>query len=171
MSTQLRFDLEGLTSAIESGAERYQLALYADDAQVQIFDCESSGQPPRVLQGKEAIGAWIREWHAHGESPRVTNPEVGPGCVNMVEELRKPDGTNVRFECVAEVSRGQIVKETVTMMAEPFTQGRDSDYGAVADSDPATKPQPRNATDEPALSDGLASPRFRYNLPPSIFLG
>ena len=46
MSTQTSFDLSGLIEAIEASNSAYQVALYAEHAEVQITDGDRIGQAP-----------------------------------------------------------------------------------------------------------------------------
>ena len=115
MSTQIRFDLDGLSRAIQSGDVGYQLALYANDAEVRIIDSNDPARCPQVLHGKDAIGIWINDLHAQGVTPTVVHPVLACDHVALVEELHTPDGRNLLYECTAEVHGGQITKETITL--------------------------------------------------------
>ena len=115
MSTQIRFDLDGLSRAIQSGNVGYQLALYANDAEVQIIDSNDPACCPQVLHGKDAIGSWINDLLAQGVTPTVMHPVLACDHVALVEEVHMPDGRNLLFHCTAEVHGGQITKETITL--------------------------------------------------------
>ena len=55
MTTQTSFDLSGLIHAIESTNSGYQIALYAEHAQIQIIDRHQSEQAPRIVSDRPAI--------------------------------------------------------------------------------------------------------------------
>ena len=64
MTTQTSFDLSGLIHAIESYNSGYQIALYAEHAQVQIIDRDHSEPAPRIVAGRPAIARWIDDMAA-----------------------------------------------------------------------------------------------------------
>src|SRR3954464_7223340 len=64
MTTQTSFDLSGLIHSIESYNSGYQIALYAEHAQVQIIDRDQSEQAPRIVSGRPAIAQWIEDMAA-----------------------------------------------------------------------------------------------------------
>jgi hypothetical protein len=142
MSTQIRFDLDGLSRAIESGNAGYQLALYANDAEVQIIDSNDPGCCPQVLHGKDAIGTWINDMLAQCVRPTVTHPVLACDHLALVEELHTPDGTNLLYECTAEVHGGQIIKETVTLKGKWRAEAAASDHSAAA-NEPTGGPSPQ----------------------------
>lgn len=114
MSTQTRFDIAGLSRAIEQGDPRYQAALYADDAEIAIVDSSSNDEPPQILQGKSAIRDWIEQVCWGSSYRRVLDPQASEARVSFTEECQQSDGASYQYSCIAEVSRGQIIRETVT---------------------------------------------------------
>jgi len=114
MSTQIRFDIEGLRRAIELGDCSYQLALYSDDAEVSIVDSDDPHCSPRVLHGKPAIGQWINDMRDRTSVRQVMNPQVVVDRLDLTEECQAADGSNFGYARTAEVHKGQITRETVT---------------------------------------------------------
>jgi hypothetical protein len=171
MRTQLRFDLDGLAHAIESGDARYQLALYTDDAEVRIIQADDPHSSEKVIQGKEAIGNWIKDLATSGELPKVVNRVVVNGRLAIVEEIHQPDGTQLQFECSAEVHRGQILKETVTLTGNRSGQRDGGKEFSGTDHQPPSGE--RGAPTSPRLVPRQEPnlPFFGSNLPSSIFLG
>jgi hypothetical protein len=117
MSTQTRFDLNGLIDAIESGNASYQVALYAEQAEVEIADGDSIGQSPHVLVGRTAIAQWIEGLATRHVVHRVVEPRADHQFVSFVDEVHDPDGTTVLHRRTAEVSTGQISRESISVEA------------------------------------------------------
>jgi len=124
MTTQTHFDLNGLIDAIESGDASYQVALYAEHAEVEIADGDSIGQSPQVLVGRPAIAQWIDGLAERHVVHRIVEPRADRTCVSFVDELQDPDGTTVLHRRTAEISTGQIRRESISVEA---TVGRPSD--------------------------------------------
>ena len=119
MSTRTTFDLTGLSRAIEGRDSRYHLALYAPDAEVEIFDGSKPDAPSQVLRGKPAIGEWLDRRSSAAVHDEVKEASVRPDRVAYTEECRYGDGSSVLVECDAEVRRGQITHAAVTLVHLP----------------------------------------------------
>jgi hypothetical protein len=126
MSTQVRFDIEGLCRAIELGDCIYQLALYADDAEMSIVDPDDPRSSPRVLHGKPAIATWIHASRHHTSARKVLNRQMGVDRLVLSEECLDADGSSFGYAHMAEVHRGQITRETVTKKRQPRTSEHDT---------------------------------------------
>lgn len=126
MSTQTRFDIAGLSRAIEQGDPRYQTALYADDAEIVIVDSSNLTDSPQILHGKPAIRDWLEQVCWASSYRRVLDPQATEAQVSLTEECEQPDGTSYRYSRIAEVSRGQIVRETVTRTRSTHTRAPQS---------------------------------------------
>ena len=144
VSTQTSFDLEGLIEAIESSDSAYQLALYAEHAEVQIADGDTLGTAPHVLTGRRAIAQWIDDMASRQVIHHITDPQLDRTSLSFVDELHDPAGTTVIHRCTAEISTGQISQETVTVEAKvtPTTfQRRLTAATAMTDEDPRALPR------------------------------
>jgi hypothetical protein len=124
MSTPTRFDLNGLIDAIESCNASYQVALYAEHAEVEIADGDSIGQAPHVLIDRPAIAQWIEGQAERHLVHRIVEPRADRRFVSFVDELQDPDGTTVLHRRTAEISTGQISRESISVEA---TVGRPID--------------------------------------------
>ena len=116
MSTQTTFDLTGLTHAIQVHDCGYQLALYADDAEVAIHDVEQSAEPMQVLRGKSDIRRWLDGRSATASRHEIRDATASPGELSYTEECGYPDGSRVVLECAAQVHRGQISRAVVRIV-------------------------------------------------------
>ncbi len=112
MSTQIRFDLDGLTRAIEAGDAGYQAALYAENAEVHVINSDRPTENPMILLGKPAIADWIEAGFAHDGTHHILSVTTTAGGIALVEERRIPDGDHFRCSWSAALSRGQITRET-----------------------------------------------------------
>jgi hypothetical protein len=120
MSTQVTFDLAGLIAAIESGNTQYQLALYADCAEIRIVDSDRPAHAPQILRGRSAIATWIGGAYASQKNHRVVDFTADPPSLTLIEECEGPAGAPVSLARSAEVSGGQITRETAVLThAEP----------------------------------------------------
>jgi hypothetical protein len=126
MSTQIRFDIEGLRRAIELGDCGYQLALYADHAQVCIVDPDDPRCSPRVLHGKPAIAEWINDVRDGTSVRQVLNPKVGVDRLVLTEECQAADGSSFGYARTADLHGGQITHETVTKKRLPGPSAQDT---------------------------------------------
>jgi len=154
LSTQTRFDLNGLIEAIESSNSAYQVALYAEHAEVQITDGDSLGQAPTVLVGRPAIARWVEGLAARNIVHRVVDPVADRSSLSFVDELREPDGTTVIHRSTAEISTGQISQLCVTVEAkvcstESRFRRRPRAAGVMTDEDPGLRPRLRTAPNRP----------------------
>ena len=156
LSTQTSFDLSGLIEAIESSNAAYQVALYAEHAEVQITDGDSLGQAPRVLIGKPAIARWVEDLATRHIIHHVVDPVADRRSVSYVDELHQRDGTTILHRCTAEISTGQISQQYVTVEAiagstESTFRRRPTPAGVMTDEDPGLRPRswtaPTRSTD------------------------
>lgn len=117
MSTQIRFDLDGLTAAIERCDLDYQLAMYSETAEVHVNDPDPE-RSTLVLRGKRAIRDWIEQMDSKQLTHRLVNLTNGPGYVSLTDLARYPDGRNLIHQISADVNGGRITKQTVTLTWE-----------------------------------------------------
>lgn len=166
MSTQTTFDLSGLSKAIQSGDCRYQLALFADNAEVKIVDGAQPAAPLGVLRGKPAIEKWLGTMSSRAGRFRVRDAVASPGRVQYTEECSYRDGSELLLECTAEVCRGQISRAAVTVVHAP----EDPASGMVlVDSQPAAVEHRRPPARDARTRSSAA--RYRNRSLPGYFLG
>ena len=146
MSTQISFDLSGLIQAIESSDCAYQIALYAECAEVQIADGDSVGQAPQVLAGRPAIAGWIESLAAGDVVHHVVDPVADYRSLTFVDEVDGPDGTSAIHRHAAEVSAGRITQQCVTVerrirSSESPTRRWPGPSATMIDDDPGPRPR------------------------------
>jgi hypothetical protein len=119
MSTQTTFDIDGLARAVVSRNADYQLALYADHAEVEFIDPSHPEAPLQVLRGKQAIQEWLLDMCSPEVRYQVRDTEAGHQSVHFTEECAYPDGTGLRYDCRAEIKSGQITRARVAVVGPP----------------------------------------------------
>jgi hypothetical protein len=152
MSTQTGFDLNGLSRAIHARDCAYHLALYAADARVEILDATHSNAPLQVLQGRPAIREWLDGRSSPAVHYEVKDAVVHPDRVSYTEECRYADGSNVLFECSAQICRGQITSATVRLINIPCDRSAPAPAQATATG--TLDDQPRHALRQQAAARG-----------------
>jgi hypothetical protein len=115
VSTQLGFDLAGLIAAIERNDLNYQVALYADDAELRVAEPDRS---LRVYSGKDEIRTWLQRLDLQQVDHRLiklanTNDEI-----SLTDQIRHPDGRNLIYQMNLQLNRGQILNQTATLTWE-----------------------------------------------------
>jgi hypothetical protein len=165
VSTQTTFDLSGLSKAIQSGDCQYQLALFADNAEVKIVDGAKPAAPLGVLRGKPAIEKWLGTMSSRDGRFRVRDAVASPGRVQYTEECRYHDGSELLFECTAEVRRGQISRAAVTVVHAPEHPAPGT---LLIDIQPAPVDRHRSPGDAHTPSSAA---RYRSRSLPGYFLG
>ena len=146
MITQTKFDLNGLIEAIESSDSAYQVALYTEHAEVRIAEGHTLGQAPQVLTGRPAIARWIEDLATRHVVHHIIDLQVDRTSLSFVDELHDPDGTTTIHRCRAEISTGQIRKETITVEAKVHPTGsnfqqRLTAAATMTDEDPDPVPR------------------------------
>lgn len=145
MGTQTSFDLSGLIKAIESSNSAYQVALYAEHAEVEIDSGDTIGQPSRLLRGRPAIARWIEDMADRRVVHHVVDSRADRCSLTLVDELRDPDGTTIIHRCTAAISTGQISQQHVTVEAKVRSTESDvrrtQSTWTMIDEDPGPRPR------------------------------
>jgi SnoaL-like domain len=115
-STTPTFEFAELRRALEERDATAQLALYADDAEITLFDRINTPRSPRVLRGREEIRAWIEDICQRDMTHRVDMQVAGGGGAALTEACRYPDGTNVLCATVLQLDGGHIARQTVVQV-------------------------------------------------------
>jgi hypothetical protein len=106
--TTTKFDLQTFTRAIEERDSATQLEMYAENAKVTLVDRVAQPGSPRVLRGKDEIGAWIQDVCARDMTHRVGHTVLDEKGAAFSEACRYPDATNVLCVTVLTLTDGQI---------------------------------------------------------------
>jgi hypothetical protein len=87
--------------------------MYASDATVTIADQTTPPGSPRVIIGRDAIGAWIEDVSRRDMTHAVQRSVQDEHGAALTEACRYPDGTNVLCATVFSLSDGLITDQTV----------------------------------------------------------
>ena len=117
MSTHVELDVEGLITAIVGGDRDYQHALFAEDAEVVIFDADTA-QEPQLLVGKTAIATWLDRTCRRSATHRVVDLVVDGDLVSWTDHCRTSEGLNIVYQNAAELRGGLIAQQSVTVVWE-----------------------------------------------------
>ena len=117
MSTDLQLDLKALVAAIEGRDHGYQLDLYADDAEVLIFDADTTLEP-ELLTGTAAISRWFDRPSQRSSIHRVKKAGVTGNLLSWTDHCRTYEGLNIVSESAAELRGGRITQQSVTVVWE-----------------------------------------------------
>jgi SnoaL-like domain len=113
MGTVTTFDLDRFTRAAEERDAATQLSMYGPDAVVTISNKISQPGAPRVLRGREEIGAWLDDMYGRDMTHSVKHRVLDETGAAYTQACRYPDGTNVLCATVIELDGGVISGQTV----------------------------------------------------------
>jgi ketosteroid isomerase-like protein len=109
--TPTTFDAEALRRGMRDHDPAAILALYADDATIELVDARNTPSAPLRVAGREAIRAHLEDVLGRDMTHAVDVVAVSPDAIGYAVRCRYPDGTNVVCSAVAELRDGRIVRE------------------------------------------------------------
>ena len=110
------FKVEALLDAIEAADASAQIPMYADEAEVQVFDPHHPPRGPMSLRGKKAIAAWITDICSINMTHRVVDLVEGGHMLAFTEEGRYRDGARVVSTSTLELRQGLIRRQRVVLV-------------------------------------------------------
>jgi hypothetical protein len=112
-----RTQVAELAQALRRGLEGRDAALlgklYAEDAEVRIVNRNQPPGNPRVLRGREAITAHLRDVTGRDLTHRITQEVIGDDALAYVIDCRYGTGQRVIATAVDEIQDGQIRRELI----------------------------------------------------------
>jgi ketosteroid isomerase-like protein len=105
------FHTEALRRGIEERDASALLALYTDDAEVQIVDRTSPPSRPRTLRGKAAIAEYIEDVCGRDMTHSLDRVAVQGDTAAYMESCQYPDGTRVLCSAVLDLADGRITRQ------------------------------------------------------------
>ncbi|MEA2271110.1 MAG: hypothetical protein QOD55_1087 [Solirubrobacteraceae bacterium] len=87
------------------------LALYREDATVEIVDAQNTPSSPQRFEGREAIRAHIEDVFAREMTHELDIVAVGGDAVGYSLRCLYPDGTRVVCAATAQLQGGKIARE------------------------------------------------------------
>ncbi|HWK27199.1 MAG TPA: nuclear transport factor 2 family protein [Solirubrobacter sp.] len=106
--TTLDAALRGAYSARDTDA---LLALYADDATVEIVDAVHTPSHPILLRGRDALRAHFADVFARDMTHEIDAVVTGPNSLGYSLRCGYPDGTKVVCAATASLAGGTITHE------------------------------------------------------------
>ena len=97
--------------AIEERDADTLVGCYAEDAELQTVNRDTTPSSPRVLRGKEEISKYLRDVCAREMTHRVENEVVGENRIAFNEVCEYPDGTCILGAETLELRDGKIVRQ------------------------------------------------------------
>ncbi|UGT44810.1 nuclear transport factor 2 family protein [Nocardia yamanashiensis] len=111
-TTDTGFDLREFRRGIEERDAAALRAMYAEDAEVRMIDQDNPPSHPRVLRGRDQIGAYLADVCGREMTHEIQHAVTDGVTVNFFEACRYPDGTRVLCAVTMDLSDGRIVRET-----------------------------------------------------------
>jgi len=107
-----RFDSEALTRAIEAADADAMLALFAEDAEMEMVDKRAQPSSPDVLHGMNAIAPAMRELFSRDMTHEVLDCVVDGDHAAYTERCVYPDGTQVQSMTMLDLRAGRIIHQS-----------------------------------------------------------
>ncbi|GAB1325928.1 nuclear transport factor 2 family protein [Streptomyces sennicomposti] len=105
------FDTDTLRRGIEEHTASTLLSLYADDAEVRIVDREAQPSRPKVLRGRDEIGAMLEDVYGRDMTHALEHCVVQGDRAAFLESCRYPDGVRVLAESMISLRDGKISEQ------------------------------------------------------------
>ncbi|HEU4657032.1 MAG TPA: nuclear transport factor 2 family protein [Capillimicrobium sp.] len=106
-----RFDLDTLRRAVHDGDVEAMLALYADDAEIVVFDLNNPPSDPTTIEGRSRIGAMLADVFSRDMAHEVRHAITDGACAAYDIACRYGDGTRVVAHSMVEPRGGRIAHE------------------------------------------------------------
>jgi hypothetical protein len=110
-TTTSAFDAAELKRSIEQRDAAAQVAMFADDALVEVIDRMSPPSSPRVMRGRNSIREWIEDTTTRDMTHRVDGVTVDGDHAAYAVDCEYADGTRVLCMTQLDLRDGQIVRQ------------------------------------------------------------
>ena len=111
MTTTVTFDAATLRRGIEQRDSTALLSLYAEDAELSFVDHQAQPSKPRIILGRDAIGAYFDDVCGRDMTHHVDRLVVGDDTAAYLETCVYPDGAKVLCASVLDLDRGLITRQ------------------------------------------------------------
>jgi hypothetical protein len=116
--TRRRFDLMEFSRAIDASDAEYQIAAYADSAEVEVIDPDNPPSSPHVLKGKNAIADWVRSNCQRNVLQRVVRAIDGDDRVAYTVSQVQRDGSHEIATSTAELQDGLVTQQHTILIRD-----------------------------------------------------
>ena len=110
--TSQSFDAEALRRGIEERDTATLLGLYAQDAELRVVDRNDPPSNPKIIRGREAIGAYFADVCGRDMTHKIERLVVGENNAAFVQDCRYPGGARVRCIAVLDLKDGLITRQS-----------------------------------------------------------
>lgn len=107
------FTTETLRRSIEGGTAAGLLSLYADDAELRVVDRNTQPSSPRVLHGRDEIGALLEDVYSRDMTHKLERCVVDGDNAAFSESCVYADGVRVLSESMITLRDGKITEQTM----------------------------------------------------------
>lgn len=111
--TRSAFDTDTLRRGVEGHTPETLLSLYRDDAEIRIVNRDATPSRPRVVSGRDAIGAMLADVYGRDMTHKLEQCVVQGDHAAFSESCRYPDGPRVLAESMITLRDGKIAEQVV----------------------------------------------------------
>jgi ketosteroid isomerase-like protein len=109
--TTSTIDFERFGRAFAERDPEALISLYADDAELQIVDCNTPPSSPMILRGKEEIAGYWRDVFSRQMTHQMQQEVVGEDRMAFNMACEYPDGTKVLATMMFDLREGKITRQ------------------------------------------------------------
>ena len=109
-TTSRAFDAETLRHAIEERDADTLLGLFAPDAELYVMDRNDQPSHPRIVRGREAIGAYYADVCGRDMTHKLERLVVTGDHAAFIQDCGYPSGARVRCVAVLDLKDGLITR-------------------------------------------------------------
>jgi ketosteroid isomerase-like protein len=106
------FDAGALRRGIEERDAATLLALYAEDAELQVVDRNDQPSHPLIIRGRTAIGEYFADVCGRDMTHTVERLVAGPDGAAFIQSCRYSSGARVRCVAVLDLRDGLITRQS-----------------------------------------------------------
>jgi ketosteroid isomerase-like protein len=111
--TRPAFDTATLRRGIEGDTPETLLSLYADDAEIRLVNRDATPSRPKVVSGRDAIGAMLADVYSRDMTHTLERCVVEGDQAAFSESCRYPDGLRVLSESMLTLRDGRIAEQVM----------------------------------------------------------
>jgi hypothetical protein len=105
------FSADTLRRGVEGHTAAGLLSLYADDAQIRIVDRNTQPSSPKIVRGRDEIGALFEDIYSRDMTHKVDQCIIQGDQAAYRQSCRYSDGTCVLTESMVTLRDGKIAEE------------------------------------------------------------
>jgi hypothetical protein len=115
MSSLVTTNMDTLRQGLEQRNAELLIAMYADNAVVQVVDKNHQPSSPLILRGKQAIAEFFRDVCSRDMTHQVTDEVVGKDRISFNEASQYASGERVLSASVLDFQNGKIVRQVIVL--------------------------------------------------------